>query len=330
MYDFELRVALEAVRQACNLSRNVRAALVNDDTLTKKDRSPVTIADLGVQAIISHHLHGHFPQDPLMAEEEAEVLRDPANAELKQRVLEHVARLEPALGEAQVMAAIDRGHHDGGPAGRFWTMDPIDGTKGFIRNDQYAIALALVENGEVVLGVLGCPSLPGGTLHQRGETGVIFAARRGQGATLCGLDLAGSRAIAVDAVTAPAAAVICQSVETGHTSHGRAARIAARLGITAPSLHMDSQCKYGVVARGEASIYMRLPSKEAAYEERIWDHAAGCLVVTEAGGRVTDAAGKPLDFTLGRTLKANVGVIATNGRIHDPVIDAIQAVIQEG
>lgn len=330
MHDAELQVALDAVRVACELSRHVRAALVTDDTLTKKDRSPVTIADLGVQAIISHHLHARFPADPLMAEEEADVLREPANAELKQKVLEHVARLQPALGEAEVMAAIDRGHHRGGASGRFWTMDPIDGTKGFIRNDQYAIALALIEDGEVVLGVLGCPSLPGGTLHQRSGIGAIFAARRGQGTTMSGLGHSASRAVSVSEVVNPADAVICQSVETGHTSHGRAARIASRLGITSPSLHMDSQCKYGVVARGEASLYMRLPSKTAGYEEMIWDHAAGCLVVTEAGGRVTDAMGKPLDFTLGRTLKANVGVIATNSRIHDRVIAAVTAVIAEG
>lgn len=331
MPDTELAVAVEAVRLACELSRGVRAALVTDDTLTKQDRSPVTIADLGVQALISQRLQAQFSDIPLMAEEETALLLDPANAELRKRVLEHVARLMPSMREADVMAAIDRGHHKGGATGRFWAMDPIDGTKGFVRNDQYAIALALIEDGKLQLGVLGCPSLPDGAVHGRdGETGVIFAARRGQGATVCGLASSAARAITVSTVTHAAQALICQSVESGHTAHGRAARIARGLGITAPPLQLDSQAKYGVVARGEASLYMRLPSRASVYEEMLWDHAAGCMIVEEAGGRVTDIAGQPLDFSLGRTLRANKGVIATNGRIHDRVITAVQAVVAEG
>ena len=89
---------------------------------------------------------------------------------------------------------------------------------------------------------------------------------------------------------------------------------------------MDSQCKYGAVARGDASIYLRLPTR-ADYEEKIWDHAAGWMVVTEAGGRVTDVRGEPLDFSIGRTLRNNKGVVATNGRIHDSVISAVRAVL---
>lgn len=327
MLEQEFLVAVACVRQACVLSRNVRSALVTDDTLTKKDRSPVTIADLGIQAIVSEQLHVAFPDDPLMGEEDAGLLRDPAHAELKARVVEHATRLAPAMTEARVLAAIDRGHHDGGPTGRFWTMDPIDGTKGFIRNDQYAVALALIEDGRVVLGVLGCPNLP-----VRGGSGVgmILAARRGQGAVLGALADDAWRPARVTAVQDPAQAVICQSVESGHTSHGRAGRIAACLGNTQPSLHLDSQCKYAAVASGAASVYMRLPTRGAPYEEMIWDHAAGWIVVEEAGGRVTDTAGRPLNFALGRTLRENVGVIATNGPIHDAVIAAVQSVLVEG
>ena len=51
-------------------------------------------------------------------------------------------------------------HGNGEPADLFWTLDPIDGTKGFLRGDQYAVALALIKEGKPVLGVLGCPNLP--------------------------------------------------------------------------------------------------------------------------------------------------------------------------
>jgi 3'(2'), 5'-bisphosphate nucleotidase len=79
-----------------------------------------------------------------------------------------------------------------------------------------------------------------------------------------------------------------------------------------------------VVARGEAHVYLRLPTK-ADYREKIWDHAGGVLVVTEAGGTVTDVHGKPLEFTHGRELTANRGVIATTGNIHAEVVAAYAA-----
>ena len=124
----------------------------------------------------------------------------------------------------------------------------------------------------------------------------------------------------------PSEARFCESVESAHSSHGDAAQIAQHLGITAESVRMDSQAKYAAVGRGEASIYMRLPTR-ADYQEKIWDHAAGSIVVEEAGGRVTDITGKPLDFTLGRTLKTNRGIVATNGRLHDAVVKAIGQVL---
>ena len=261
-----------------------------------------------------------------MAEEDADFLRDPDHADNCEKVMQHVARVSPGLDQAAVLSAIDRGQGGGGASGRFWTMDPIDGTKGFIRGDQYAVALALIENGEVVLGVLGCPNLPIHNLADATRCGVLLYAARGGGA--CGLPLGAGApyTLAVSEVVDVADAAVCQSVEAAHTAHGRSAQIADRLGITAAPVGMDSQCKYGIVARGEASIYMRLPGKGSTYEEKIWDHAAGLIIVQEAGGRVTDIAGNPLDFSLGRTLKANQGVIATNGPIHDQVIQAVQAV----
>jgi 3'(2'), 5'-bisphosphate nucleotidase len=89
---------------------------------------------------------------------------------------------------------------------------------------------------------------------------------------------------------------------------------------------MDSQAKYTAIARGDASIYLRLP-REKAYREKIWDHAAGFIIVEEAGGSVTDFQGKPLDFLAGRTLKNNKGIVATNGHLHRQVLDAIAQVV---
>jgi 3'-phosphoadenosine 5'-phosphosulfate (PAPS) 3'-phosphatase len=114
-------------------------------------------------------------------------------------------------------------------------------------------------------------------------------------------------------------------VDSSHSSHDASARIAQILGVTADPIRMDSQCKYAVVARGEASIYLRLSS--ATYQENIWDHAAGQVIVQEAGGTVTDLRGQPLDYSRGKKLTANKGVVATNGLLHDKVIAAVKEVL---
>jgi 3'(2'), 5'-bisphosphate nucleotidase len=112
-------------------------------------------------------------------------------------------------------------------------------------------------------------------------------------------------------------------VESAHSDQTESARIAALLGIRTEPYRIDSQCKYAAVARDDASIYLRLPTRPN-YQEKIWDHAAGSMVVEAAGGRVSDIDGRPLDFTRGRTLEKNRGVVATSGSIHDEVIDAVR------
>ena len=133
---------------------------------------------------------------------------------------------------------------------------------------------------------------------------------------------AGTRTIRVSNITTSAAARFCESVESGHSDQDQSAQIAAELGITAEPVRVDSQAKYAIVAQGEAEIYLRLPTRKD-YQEKIWDHAAGLIVVEEAGGRITDVRGNDLDFGHGRTLVKNSGVIGTNGPIHDAVLAAV-------
>jgi 3'(2'), 5'-bisphosphate nucleotidase len=325
-YENERSTALEAVEMACRLCIAVRTHLVSDESVAKKDKSPVTVADFGVQAVVISHLLAAFPDIPVVGEEDSSELREPANRALLDKVLAHVEAVTPGLSEAAVLDAIERGTHAGGGQGRHWALDPIDGTKGFLRADQYAVALALIEDGEVVLGVLGCPNLPEDQRVPEGPRGCIFVATRGEGAFQRPLEPKGEHAIRVSEVRDPAEASFCESVESGHTKQDDSAKIAELLGVTAPPVRMDSQCKYAAIARGDSSIYLRMPTR-ADYEERIWDHAAGFLIVREAGGEVTDIHGKPLDFSLGRTLRANKGVVATNGPLHAQVLDAIRQVI---
>ena len=174
---------------------------------------------------------------------------------------------------------------------RFWTLDPIDGTKGFLRGEQYAVALALIVGGEVVVAALACPQLDARPSRRReanersgpDSAGAIFTAvkakERSDGRQ--SHPRASSRRpsrLRVNDTEDPAEVRFCESVESGHSAHGDSAGLAQRLGITGPPLRMDSQAKYAVVARGEAEIYLRLPTR-AEYREKIWDHAAGALIV---------------------------------------------------
>ncbi len=321
-YEWEREVAVEAVREAARLCRAVGAE-ISPEVLAKKDKSPVTVADFGSQALIARALAEAFPGDPIIAEEDAAELRQPENAPLLDQVLRHVRDVRAgsdsagALDAGEVCRWIDRGGANE-YCDRFWTLDPIDGTKGFLRGEQYAIALALVVGGQVVVASLACPGLD-----------AVFYAVRGEGASVVPLepeaagDVRPPVRVHVSDRDDPAAVRFCESVESGHSAHGDAASVAERLGITMAPLRMDSQAKYAVVARGEADIYLRLPTR-ADYFEKIWDHAAGALIVAEAGGVVSDIHGRPLEFHHGRELAANRGVIVTNGPLHDRVLDAIR------
>ena len=85
---------------------------------------------------------------------------------------------------------------------------------------------------------------------------------------------------------------------------------------------MDGQGKYGLLARGEAHVFTRLPKK--GYREKIWDVVSGALLLHEAGGRVTDTRGEALDFSRGQYLEGVTGVVASNGAVHDALLEALQ------
>jgi 3'(2'), 5'-bisphosphate nucleotidase len=348
-YAKELEVAQLAVQRATLLTKRVFHEKAKG-TVSKDDKSPVTIGDFGAQALIISALKANFPDDEIVAEEEAEGLR--GNDELRQTIWDLVkstalsdAAAEEVLGgaiksDADMLTMIDYGNSKGGAKGRIWAIDPIDGTKGFLRGGQYAVCLALMVDGEVTVGVLGCPNLPvddaapltadiGKDATDEGR-GVLFSGVLGQGATSrpAGTGaLQPSRPISMRPITNIAAATFCESVEAGHSSHGDQADIAAKLGITNPSVRMDSQAKYASIARGAGDIYLRLPTSKT-YQEKIWDHAAGDLIVREAGGQVTDIHGKRLDFTVGRTLANNKGVVAAPVGGHPQVLKAVQEVLK--
>ncbi|MEM8544699.1 MAG: inositol monophosphatase family protein, partial [Cyanobacteria bacterium P01_H01_bin.119] len=179
-YTQEKQVAVEAAIAAAKLCQQVRLT-ITPEAIEKKDKSPVTIADLGAQALICRALAAAFPNDPVVGEEDAAMLRQPEMAEKLSQVQKYVDAIAPGATADQVIDWID--HGNGQVSDRYWTLDPIDGTKGFLRQDQYAVALALVEKGDIKVGVLACPALT-----FAGSAGTLFVAVRGEGAAQMALD----------------------------------------------------------------------------------------------------------------------------------------------
>lgn len=348
-YEKELQVAQLAVARASILTKAVFAEKVKG-TISKDDKSPVTIGDYGAQALIIAAIKHNFPQDEVVGEEDASSLRE--QKELSGKIWDLVKDTKlsdsdseailggPIQSEADMLTAIDAGNSAGGNKGRIWALDPIDGTKGFLRGGQYAVCLALMVDGDVKVGVLGCPNLPvddseplkediGAAATDAEGYGVLFSAVQGEGARSQPLTrgpLAHGHPISVKKISDAAQGIMCESVEPGHSSKGDNALIAEKLGITGKPVQMDSQAKYGSVARGAGDIYLRLPVRQD-YQEKIWDHAAGDLIVREAGGQVTDIHGNRLNFSLGRTLRENKGVVATPANIHPQVLKAVGEVL---
>lgn len=323
----KLNAAIEAVGKACRVCGRIQGALSRDGILNKDDGSPVTVADFASQAVVCGFLGQAFKERAvIVAEEGADALRSPENSGILDAVLGAVQKEMQHVTAEKVLEWIQVGGGDAVDDG-FWTLDPIDGTKGFLRGDQYAVALAYIEKGMPVLGVLGCPNLDIGD-----RKGAIFAAARGESCEMYSVfpeagerdgAYAHLRTVRAPVKTDSARARFCESVEKAHTNQSVSARIAAVAGLSPEPYRIDSQCKYAVVAMGEACLYLRVPTKRG-YREKIWDHAAGALVVECAGGMVTDLDGKRLDFSTGCRLEQNRGVVATSGSIHSRVLDGVR------
>lgn len=319
-----LEVARAAGRRAAGVCRGVLAASEGAGAMAKGDDSPVTIADYGSQAVILDAVRAAFPGHAVVAEEGAAQLRagsgPAANALLTRTVGEALGR---AVAFEEICDAID---HSGTAGAEYaWCIDPIDGTKGFLRREQYAVAIGVMKAGAPWAGVLVCPNLPVDLARPEGPCGVMFVAARGRGCTVEPLDGGAAWTARVTGSRDPASWRVLGSVESAHGDPKLVNDVIAHGGIGGGFVRYDSQVKYGVVACGGAEIYLR-PRSKPSYRENVWDHAAGVVVCEEAGGRVTDVDGKPLDFMKGAKLEDNRGILATaGGRVHEVVLASLRA-----
>ena len=326
--DPRIKFALRAVHLAASLAEEIQGEMVSG-ALTKDDRSPVTVADFASQAVVGYLLDGSFPGEYLVGEEGSEVLRSPQERDTLKKVAGYLSRVVGETTPEKACDYIDRGGD--APGTNYWTLDPIDGTKGFLRKMQYATALAYVENGKVELGVLGCPNI-GPDLEESSHLGGrLLIARRGGGSWIARMEDFDQpdkfSPLHVSDQSDPERARFLRSFESSHTNTDQIDAFRREFGGKADPVRMDSQVKYALLASGRGEIYLRLLSpNHLDYKEKIWDQAAGSIIVEEAGGLVTDLDGKALDFSRGRTLQGIRGICASNGIFHQRALDALKAV----
>ena len=321
----EMHFAIQAVSTACFLVKSIQRETILQ-FLEKEDRSPVTVADFSVQAVVAMMLEETYPGSELVGEESADALRSPKGALVLPQVLSYIKRIRPKIQPESLIDWIDRGAAC--PSGSYWVLDPVDGTKGFLRGGQFAVALAYLRDGIVQLGVLGCPSLGLLSSNWTSSQGVLFAAARGKGAWVSfSIEKPDFIPMKVSQIGDPLLATLLTSYESSHTNVEQIDTFVKVFGLVKEPIRMDSQAKYGVLAAGKGDLILRfLSSDQPAYKEKLWDQAAGSIIVEEAGGKVSDLDGKALDFTTGRNLINNRGLLVSNAYLHDAALRVLEQI----
>ena len=327
-----LNAVLIAVAAASRVAGRAAAERGSLADLLKDDRSPVTVADLAVQVAVTAGMRaaGVPHADRLVGEEGSDSL-DAGGSKMLEQIIRlagealadaNLADAAPTR-EAEVRELLDAGGLDPETEGRdvFWSLDPIDGTKGFLRGQQFALALGLVEGDSPVIGFLGCPHLP---LERAEEYGVadpigsIYAGVVGEDARAGdtnATEMASLHPIAVSPTPPEGRVRVCLSYEKAHGDQDRTSAALEATGVSTTPIRIDSQCKYAMVASGRADLYLRLARE--GYREKSWDHAAGCAVVRAAGGVVESATGEPLRID-GRWVDAPGGIVVRTPAVTVP------------
>ncbi|KAK4439254.1 putative PAP-specific phosphatase, mitochondrial [Sesamum alatum] len=360
-YHEHLQAAVDVVERACRLCVDVQKSLFSSDgkIIEKMDKTPVTVADFGVQALVSLEMSKLFPSIPLIAEEDSAFVREKNLVDAVVEVVSDKATIgDKELSRDDVLKAIDRGGKNaslfGPQPATYWILDPIDGTRGFVKGSEalYVVGLALIVEGEIVLGVMGCPNWQDGHSDEvnkvQGDagsvsrSGAIMVSHVGCGTwrtKLWDLQIGNTKMdpnwtrCLVDGFHLVHQARYCTAesqtweslpLSTQFNAVTNANSVGEKQILLVPGC-CGSLCKYLMVASGRASVFIL----RAATETRVWDHAVGVICIREAGGQVTDWKGRQLDFAADqrerRVLFPSGGILVTNDRLHDQIVEIISS-----
>lgn len=341
----ERQVAEAAVKAAAKLTKRVQSTVKE---VSKADASPVTAADFAAQALLTQHIRRAFPDDAIVGEEDSSVLRSDGLLGEKVYLLFREASSssssssdddddddEGVCSLEDMLDLIDVGGKGMGGGGRFWTMDPIDGTAAFLRGEQFAVAVGLVEGGKEVVGVIACPNLKvcNGVISEAivdQELGVVLSAVKGQGTRLITLrhQPPDPDPILLPKLPAPRSLSDLHIVDCpiGNPPGREAMRLlAARVQAPFPGTDIwSSHVRYAALILGGGNVLVRVPAS-GRDESCIWDHAGAQLLYSELGGLATDLDGRPLDFTAGRYLCRNRGLVVAHEGVHGRVLAELRS-----
>lgn len=192
---------------------------------------------------------------------------------------------------------------------RVWMIDPLDGTNGFIAgNGDFAVQIGLAEEGEPIVAVVYQPS-----------TGVLYHAVRGEGSWIERAQLEPERARVSNKTDLKEMRL---AASRSHRS-SRMNKVVQRFGFREEVQRGSVGIKIGLLIEQQCDLYIHLSPRT-----KQWDTCAPQLILTEAGGRMTDLFGEPLNYNVPEVQNRN-GLVATNGASHDRVIDMLAPLLRE-
>ncbi|MBE0689964.1 MAG: hypothetical protein IH587_07560 [Anaerolineae bacterium] len=312
----DLTPLFPVIFQAVELARHVRhLALEHSD---KGGNDPVTIADYGIQALLLRAMNTHYPDDGIIAEEDSEHFFALVSPD-QQRLIANL--LGEVLGEPvhtdDIAHWLDYGQKR--VCSRMWTIDPIDGTRGYVSGRRYSVAIGLLVDHQPAAGLLACAEYPDDDGH-----GVLFYTHDGVAYAQPMSDTRPPRSIHVSDTDDPALLRTVVSTDAIEIDLPRVQPVLAAAHIASEFDYVDGQDKYAMVAAGDVDFYLR-PERPDFRPHNIWDHVPGVAIVQAAGGIVSDLDGEPLDFSQGKTLPKQ-GVVVSSASAYPRVLDAVRHV----
>jgi len=301
-YKIELNLAAELVKTATDITEWFR--IKGFESFQKEDKSPVTLADYASQLFIVKKLKEKFPNDQIIAEESY-------NSHININVQKIIKMCYRSL-ELDLIEDIERILNYRGPySPRQWTVDPIDGTKGFQKNLSYAIGIGFMNNSELIAAAIGVPNY-----NEKGRA--LFIAEKNQGARVSygeedfiPINVSDKKNIKK--------AKMCHSL---HYDEPWVMEFAEIAGIS-NYIQMDSMAKFCMVADGTADLYIKPMNENRSFS---WDFLPGVLIVNEAGGIVSDLKGNNIKFNNEKCIISAPGLVASNGILHEEILKYLKGI----
>ena len=298
----EKDLAIQIIKKASEITEWFRKS--DSKSYTKKDQTPVTLADYASQIFINSSISEKFPEDLVVAEEDIINLKDSDDITLIEKCYNYLGIDREVIAEP-----ISRSYSE--EPMRMWTVDPVDGTRGFQKNLWYSIGIGLIINKMTEFCVICVPNY-----DDLGNA--IYIAQKGKGAQVShgNTDF---KPIHVSKTKKLHEATMCQSL---HYNEKWVENLAKNAGVS-KILPMDSMVKFCKIADGTADFYVKPLDPKRSFS---WDFVPGDLLVREAGGKVSNLTNESLRFEGKSLVNTAEGLIASNGILHDNLIDQIKSV----